>query len=355
MEEFAAGDGLVGGEEGFVLEKLGLLGANHLDSALVGGAVIDFFEVHQRDVGAAEEVDKLHGVVVVFRALGHAQAVNPDVGAFLGDDVGEIVAVAHGIGGVAGPHQAHRRFAGDHLVLGFIHLVRLDDTGLFLLDELLLGQVERVLVAGVHRIAEHFQRHAQRIADGVHHEHVVVILLVPHRRPAGDRRGNHGLVIEDADGAPHIRHGIFAGGIIIGGLEPVERILGSVGQLRIVELLEQILGDQPFDNIIRGEDHVVALRVVFDLHEHILVGGKPHIVHLDAGFRFKKVNRIFTDVILPVEDVDLFGGERRKGGQQHRQGKRESKNFFHRQGILLYFLLPKRDANVTFRLYCSDR
>ena len=108
-------------------------------------------------------------------------------------------------------------------------------------------------------------------------------------------------------------------GVIVGIEQAFQRI-GHVGHVVIVDLGQQVLGNEALDAVLGGEDDVVGAGVGAHGHHHILVGGEAHIVDMDAGFLFKLVQDSLVDVVLPVVDVDDL--LRRSGkGQKQSQGK----------------------------------
>ena len=299
--------------------------AHQLNRALVGAGVPDVFAVHLRDVGAAEEVDELLGVLLVAGGLEDDRAVHPDVRAFRGHEIVQMVVQVDGVLCVARPHQRERRFASHHLILRFVHLIRLDNAGLLLLNQLILRCHQLRNFAAVHGIAEVLQRDAHAVAVGVQHEHVLLVLRVPEDAPRLVGFGNHVLVVQDADRSPHIRHGVLVLRVVVGIAELVDNLL-EIRHVFVVDFRQQILGDHALDDVVGREAHVERTGVRLDLHNHVLIRGEAHVVDLDARLFGEEGQDFGCDVVLPVVDVDdLFreggGGDGQRQAQEHQQGK----------------------------------
>ena len=116
-------------------------------------------------------------------------------------------------------------------------------------------------------------------------------------------------------------------GVIVGIEQAFQRI-GHVGHVVIVDLGQQVLGNEALDAVLGGEDHVIRAGIGADGHHHVLVGGKAHVVDMDACFFFKLVQDGLIDVVLPVVDVDdLLRGSGK--GQKQSQGKQKNQPLFH--------------------------
>ena len=149
-----------------------------VDNALNGGAVVDVVHIGTGDIHIAHIVDERMSSFNIGAAYRDAHAIEPNVAALDRNDILEVIAVVFGNGvhGVAGVHQRHGGFAGDHLILGLVHEIALDDAVGLLLNEKVgsgfeLGPVERVDAE-----AQHAKAHCEGIAVGVHHEDLALIL-----------------------------------------------------------------------------------------------------------------------------------------------------------------------------------
>lgn len=83
---------------------------------------------------------------------------------------------------------------------------------------------------------------------------------------------------------------------------------------------QHVVLNHALDHVVRGEGHVVGGAALFQLDVHFLVGGKAHVVDLDAGFFLKEVDHLWVDVVLPVVDGD---GVFRAGAQPNRSGRKD--------------------------------
>ena len=325
MEELAPVDDVLGGVQGQVTALLLVHLVHH---GLDGGGVVDVLHVLAGDVGAAQEVDELLGQLLLLAVGRNAHGVHPHVAALFGHHVGQLLRLHHGVQGVAGPHQRHGRFAGDHLILGLVHQIALDDAVLALLDQQLLSFLQLGLVPGVHGITQGLEGHAQGISDGVQHEHALGArsLHVEDVLPAGDLVVHQFGVVQDAHGAPHVGHGVFTGGVVIRLFQPLLQV-GHVGHVVQVQLGQAVFLNHALDDIIGRENYVVLSRPCGQLGVHLLVGGEVGVFDLDTRLVLELVDHVFVDVVVPVEHGDVLG--QRGGGNQAKQQYQDQGNLFH--------------------------
>ena len=116
-------------------------------------------------------------------------------------------------------------------------------------------------------------------------------------------------------------------GIIVGAAQVFQDILG-VGYLGIVDFRQHVLAKHPLNNVVGGEAHVKGAGIGFHLHDHIFVGGKAHVVHMDAGLLLKLDEDALIDVVFPVEHVDDLLRGRAHGQHQHK-GNQDAEELLH--------------------------
>ncbi|MPM75692.1 hypothetical protein SDC9_122686 [bioreactor metagenome] len=255
-------------------------------------------------------------------ALGDDHVVEPDVAAFLGYDVGQIGILADAVHRVARVHDPHGRAAVDELHLDVVRKVRANE-GLLRNERFLRCQHIR-RVTGVDVFTQHLERDADRIAHAVVHQNFAGILLVPERSPAVDGGGHHRGVVEDADRAPHIRNAVSVVRIER-KVEEARIDIAHVRDVALVDGVEQVVRDQLFDNVVRGEAQIVNAVRRGELDEHLFVAGHGRILDRNAGLFFKLLKQGGVDIVAPVEYVQrglaaAAAREKRKGQREH-QGK----------------------------------
>lgn len=300
---------------------------------LVRRGVADVFGVGFGDFRIAEEVDERLGFRRVLAGFRDDDVVEPEVRAAFRHSIVEIrvaflrVDAPHGVAGV---DNRKRGVAVDHALFDVV--AQVGEHERLLLDERSLGGFDIGFIARVDGKAELQQRNADGVADAVVHEDILVIFCIPEDIPAGDGFIHHGGVVKDADRAPHVRHGI----LVFRVKAQVEEALVDVDEVRdvfLVELVEQILRDQLFNDVIRGEADIVNAVGGFQLYEHLLVCSHGLIIDLDAGFFGELGDEIFIDIVAPVEDVDGHLVAVAAAGTAKRQGKdkgeEHSKFLFH--------------------------
>ena len=112
-----------------------------------------------------------------------------------------------------------------------------------------------------------------------------------------------------------------------------------VGDIVIVELRQHVLGNEPGDHIVRGDDDVIVAGAGLEQGIEGLVALSRLVVDLDAGFLLELINQILIDVFTPAAHVDdpllfacllytssgdldrLCGGQRDPGAQEDDPGR----------------------------------
>ena len=324
----------------------------------VGGGVVDKRGVRDGGLGREHVVDEALGELLVLAAGGNAHRVDKIVGAFgivelqihilgLRVDHGEVVAcVVTADGGLAGLHH----------VVDLIHDIALDQGSLLL--ELSQRLIPFGMVGAVYVDPQLILGGAESVARVVELEDIALVLLVPQQIPAAGIRRVHDIgVIDHADHAVGIRHGILVVGIIIEIAEGLTDVF-VVGDIVEVQLEQHILLEHAGDHVVGGDDHVEADSAAGELGVHVFVAGISGVVDLDlllVGFLIpllkladgiEGILRAVGDIFAPVVDIERQGlgasasaaaGEE-YGAQQH-CGKRESNGSFHVFASLACFLL----------------
>ena len=155
----------------------------------------------------AQEVKELLRIFNILRILRNDPAVDPDVGAFLRNDVFKVLIFTLGVNGFAGVDYAEGCFLPDHLVTDLVDDVSLDK-GL-LIHQQLRRRSDLIFIDGIDIIAEHLFRNHKSIADRILHKDVVCVFLIPEDFPGIDGVIHHGGVVKDSDGSPAVGDGVF--------------------------------------------------------------------------------------------------------------------------------------------------
>src|SRR5699024_1427433 len=166
----------------------------------------------------------------------------------------------------------------------------------------LIGLPDLGLVGGVHGVAQIVQGDAEGVPGVVDEQHVPGGGVVEHDAPAGDGLIHHGGVVDDAQGAPGVGHGVQVLRVVGQVLEPVVDLL-KVGDLAVIQGLEHILLDELRDHIVRGDDDVVAGAAGLQRGVELLVAGRGPVVDLNAGLRLEVLDKTFVDILAPAAYV----------------------------------------------------
>ncbi len=175
--------------------------------------------------------------------------------------------------------------AGDQQLLGFLQLLRLD---------------------GVKGVTEIFERRTDNIAGIAEKRDAAGIFrLVEHDFPAIDRLLNLALAVAYAECSPHVRHRMLAAGIEGRVLE--RRVdVRHVGDFGVVERDHHAGDDHAFQIVVGGHDDIITGIAFLELGEELVIVGKEIHLHLDAR-RFLEIGKGgFTDVGIPIVEIELF-------------------------------------------------
>ena len=296
--------------------------------------IADVIHIADGVLGHGEEVDeRLRGLFL--RALGHDPAVEPEVGAFVGDEEVEqfalrLVAVlvlarfgeVHRIDRVAAPGKVEPDLAAHDVRLARVRLIAVDvfvhllHDGFHLLDGLFvravhdLGELGAVVGRGrVERLDLVAVQDREGDEVGIAHivlgRHLVAVLRRAHDIPAEffefvvfDVFG----VVDKARHAPHIACRVVCPGGIVGRVRLVDAVAvedaadegGDVADIvvfldrgveeTLVIALEPVLRRELHDHVLGGtEQVVVALVGEHELVVHIFVGAEGRVFHADGG------------------------------------------------------------------------
>ena len=161
------------------------------------------------------------------------------------------------------------------------------------------------------------------------------ILRIEDQLPAVDRRLGAqplldlGLVVADADGAPHVDHGMLVAGIVGLRLLHQRRVhVLEVRQLRLVERQVDARPDLPLQEV-RGRHHDVVAGVAGEqLRLQHLVRVIDVVDDLDARLRLELRHRVLGDIVRPVVDVQhVVLGQRRQRREPRDRGS--EKTYLH--------------------------
>ena len=243
----------------------------------------------------------------VRRAGRNAQAVLPVVAALFRDDIADVRVLVDELRDVAVPlhHQVH--LARGEQVLPVVLKNALDI--FFVFNQLGGGLADLLAVGGVERVAEVAQRHADhgaRLADPADAAGMLVGLPAPHRRPRVGRARHFGLAVADSHGAPHVGHGEFAARVKLGVAESPVDIFAEVRDLAVVQRLQQFRAPHAFNEIVGRHDDVVAGISLAHFGEEFGVVAEQIHLHFNAAVFAKIRERGFTDVGVPVVEVEFF-------------------------------------------------
>ena len=111
----------------------------------------------------------------------------------------------------------------------------------------------------------------------------------------------------------------------------------EIGNVVIVDLGQKALVGQTLHAVFGREHHVESAGIGFHLHQHVLVGGKAHVVDVNAGFGFEVLQHGLVDIVFPVEHVHHFLRQS-TGGKQQGDTEQKGNHFFHVGFLLSYFL-----------------
>ena len=266
-------------------------------------------------------------------SLGDANGIDKEVEALLRVIESQIGILLHHEQVIAGIVGRDPGLAALHFVKDLVHDIHLHQ-GLLIPQQIgRQGQQGGILRVDV--VAQLQLCNGKGIAGIVKHQNLSRILFVPQQFPAaGIRLVNVFGVVDDADAAPGVGHGIDAARVI-GGVSEALVNTRKVGNIGHVQRLQHILGNELFHHIVRRNDDIEKRTAGLELGIHALVAVIGHVVDLDVGIgRFKFLNHIdiivgaVREVLTPVIDVDCdrISGCMSLNGKKRRQKDEEKNN-----------------------------
>ena len=269
----------------------------------------------------------------VLRVLGDGQQVRPHGGAFLGNDVNDLVTTASLFGAVSGlQHIAGITEGSTDLAVGQIGnelgAVEVGDVGTHL-HHLLEGFFVVFALGGMRRHAQVVDRLRQHFVARVEQGDAtggefLGVLRVEQQRPGIQRSviAEHGTglggVQADAIGAPQVRHRVFVAGVARGQVFHDGRVeIDQIRQLGLVQL-QVGAGTHLLGQVMVGRHHhVIAALAGSQLAIEGFIGIENVIHHLDAGLLLELGDGVRRNVVGPVVDLDhTVGGL----GNRHTNG-----------------------------------
>ncbi len=244
------------------------------------------------------------GVLHVGCVLRDHPAVDPYVGAFLGDNIFQIRVFLLGVDGFTGVDNTQGSLSADHLISYLVYHIGLYQR--LLLYQKLFGFLQFFFIGGIHGIAQQFKSYHKGVPFGILHQDIVLVFLIPENGPAVHGIGDHCLIIKNTYGTPAIGDGVEVPRIEAFRLLKIllTDICQGRGELGIIQGLQQIIVDHFLDHVIGRTDHIIAGGAGGYLGIHGLVGLILIIDHPDPCFLFKGIDGIRIDVFTPVIDID---------------------------------------------------
>src|SRR5918998_1798234 len=273
------------------------------ERGIVGRVVVGVVRELGPDLGVEDVVYELVGVVRVLRTVRDAHVVRPAGRSRLGDDEVEVVVPGHREEGVAREDVPEQEVAVDHRGSVLRRVEVAAQQGLLLL-ELGLRFLQLLGVGGVHAVAQLVEGRSQRLPCVVEHRDLALELRVPHRVPTV-YLPDLVLVVEDASGAPLVGHAVLVVGVVGEPPEVLPDVL-EVGDLRLVERLDDVALDHDRDHVVRRHDNVVARGPGLELAQKVLVGGEEVLRNLYAGLLLEAGDRALGHVLRPVVEGQLL-------------------------------------------------
>ena len=172
-----------------------------------------------------------------------------------------------------------------------------------------LGGIDDLRVAGVgvgHAAVVHAER--QRLALVVDHADEALVRRVPQQLPAVV--AGEGRVVDDVAAVGHagrvdgVGRRVLGADVVVRALQALQHV-GEVGQVLLVERLDQLAGDVAGQPERGRADHEVDLeRVVAQVGEELVLGVVGGDLHLRAERRLEGRHRVGVDVVGVVEDLE---------------------------------------------------
>jgi hypothetical protein len=249
-------------------------------------------------------VDELERVLRMRRAYRDGERILLPHGAFLRHDEVDVVVLLHDLGDVAVILHHHVDFARQQQILAVV-LVEGLDVGL-LLGEQILGLLQQFGRRVVQRVAEIFEAVAEQLAR-IRHDGDLAGIGVGIEQPLpaiGDFLDLR-LAIADADHEPGIRQAVFAARIERRVGHELRRDVLDIGDLSVVQRLEQTGLDHALDKLAARNDDVVTGIAGTQLGEELVVGGEQAHIDLDAARLREIIERGLADISVPVVEIEL--------------------------------------------------
>ena len=233
----------------------------------------------------------------------NAHGVHEPVAALLGHYIGEIFVVFQHAQIVTGIVGGNGGVAALHLLKHLVHDLSLIHPVLYGVGDELVSLLNLRFVSGIHRVPQVQQGDAQSIPGVVDKQHVPGVLGIEHGAPAGNGLLHLGGIVDDAQSAPGVGHGVLVLRIVRQILEAVVDLL-KIGDVIIIELGQHILFDQLGDHVVGGDDDVIVHAAHAQLGIEDLVALCGLVVDFDAGLFFKLVDQGLVDIFTPAAHVD---------------------------------------------------
>ena len=235
----------------------------------------------------------------MFAGSRDAHAVHKEVDALLRRNERQIrVFIDHGQG-ITRIIRGHGSFAALHFIEDLIHNIGLHYR--FLSLQFLHYVVYFFHAGRVQRKAHLFSCNSVSIAGVIEHQHITGVLHIPQVCPGCGRFFHHGGVINNAGGAPGIRHTVS----VIRVIAPAEVILadvGHIGDVIVIQLGQHVFGNHFAHHVVRRHDHIITGAAGFHFGIQALVGVKGGIVDLDTGQVLEGRNHVHA-VIGTIRDI----------------------------------------------------
>ena len=225
-------------------------------------------------------------------------------------------------------HEPHAGFPRGDGAVG-LHIAEGTDVGIER-HQLLLHLGQHVGVRFVHALSHGFERDAAQHTGILQHGYAVDQRLVPQILISGDLKGHTFGIIDDQRAARHVGNHVFVVRVI--GLREEGGVkVAVVGQLALVQLLNQPLLAQNVQRVVAGDNQVIIRSAALGhLEQHAVNGVHGGPDHIDAGFFLKGGEGVAVHVALPAENVEHFFLLREgEGWNDHQRTKHESNQFFH--------------------------
>ncbi|VTR67978.1 hypothetical protein DESC_660105 [Desulfosarcina cetonica] len=300
---------------------------------LIGGGVLVIVGKLGANFRIENPVDPLMRRRRMGRLGGNAHGIIPDLAALFGDDETEVLGIlGDRLDGIPIVNDGRHRRSGDHIVLAAhagleAHAI----LGLLGGHQEISRGLEFHGLGAVEILARIHQGDAHHLAHRIDQpERSGLLGRVEQDRPAFDRIvSDLVLAVHQAHRAPLVGHGVLVARIIGGVSENRFEVL-QVGDLAVIEGLNQMLVDQDRHDIVgRHDDVVLADPAGLQLGDHLLVVLIDVQTHFDAGLGLE-VGRhlLFIHVFRPGVDSKLLGTGRNPG--QQNQYRHQQSDFTHR-------------------------